>query len=127
MDFDQSSEVIIRLAQEVISIVRRIDPKWNRAFWRFESEECRFGSNMSYEHPSGVALVSAMAEAKAYDFLNNLGRQLWETEQEPDRRFCVCLLVVDSSLNYEVKFERTDMSKWRISKLNGGSGRPAGY
>ena len=126
MDFDRSTEVIVSLAQEVVGMMRRIEPSWSRSFWRFESEDARYGSNASYESPSGVTLVPALREEKAFNRLNELGRQLWESEADPAKRFSVCLLVVDSSLNYEVKFERSDMSRWRITKLNGASGLPAG-
>jgi hypothetical protein len=126
MDFDRSSEVIVALAQEVVAMTRRIDPLWSRAFWRFESEDSRYGSNSSYVAPSGVTLIPTVSEGATFNRLNHLGRQLWESEADPSKRFCVCLLVIDSSLNYEVKFERSDMSKWRITKLNGASGLPAG-
>ncbi|QNN76931.1 hypothetical protein IAE60_13415 [Pseudoxanthomonas mexicana] len=126
MDFDKSSEIIISLAREVVSMVRRIDPDWTRAYWRFESEESRFGSNASYETRSGVELVSALRESSTYSRLNDLGRQLWGAEPVPEKRFLVCLLIVDAQLDYEVMFERQDLSKWRITKLDGASGRPAG-
>jgi hypothetical protein len=126
MDFDRSSKVIVALAQEVVAMMRRIDPSWSRAFWRFESEDSRYGSNSSYEGPSGVTLIPTLGEGPAFNRLNHLGRQLWESESDPNKRFSVCLLVIDSSLNYEVKFEKSDMSKWRITKLNGASGLPAG-
>jgi hypothetical protein len=126
MNFDQSSEVIVALAQEVVAMMRRIGSSWSRAFWRFESEGSRYGSNSSYTGPSGVTLISTLSEGAAFNRLNQLGRQLWESEADPNKRFAVCLLVIDSSLNYEVTFERSDMSKWRISKLNGASGLPAG-
>jgi len=126
MDFDRSAEVIVALAQEIVVMMRRIDPSWIRAFWRFESEDFRYGSNSSYEGPSGVTLISALKESAAFNRLNQLGRQLWESEADPNKWFSVCLLVIDSALDYEVKFEKSDMSKWRITKLNGASGLPAG-
>ena len=126
MDFDKSSDIITRLAQEVASMTRRVDPGWTRAYWRFESESSRFGSNASYETKSEINLISALRESASYGRLNDLGRQLWESELLPEKRFCVCLLIVDARLDYEVKFERTDMSKWRITKLDGATGRPAG-
>lgn len=126
MDFDASTEVIVKLGQEFITMIRRIDPSWSHAYWRFESEEFRYGSNASYESLAGIKLVDTLAETAVFNTLNELGRQLWLTEPEQKRRFCVCLLVVDSNFNYELKFERQDMARWRITKLNGASGRPAG-
>lgn len=34
--------------------------------------------------------------------------------------------MVDSSFEYEIKFEYEDMNRWRISKFDGGTGIPAG-
>jgi hypothetical protein len=39
----------------------------------------------------------------------------------------VALLIVDSTFNYEVKYEYEDSSRWAISKVGGGSGIPVGY
>lgn len=38
----------------------------------------------------------------------------------------VLLLSVDSQLNYDVKFEFEDVNRWKITKLNGATGLPAG-
>jgi hypothetical protein len=38
----------------------------------------------------------------------------------------VLLLIIDASLKFDGKFEWIDLNAWRITKLNGGSGRPAG-
>ena len=126
MNVDRRSPLVIALAKEFIGLVKRIEPSYRRAFWRFESEESRFGSNASFESSRGVLLVGALKEGSTYAKLNSIGRQLWEAEADQAKRFCVCLLVVDAAFDYELKFERTDMSKWRISKLDGASGIPEG-
>jgi len=126
MDFDSAAESVIGLAQEFISLVRQLDPTWTRAFWRFESEELRYGSNASYVSPNGVFLVPALKQRVAIDALNEMGRKLWASEPDSAKRFCVCLLLVDSNFSYEIKFERQDLSKWRITKLDGATGLPAG-
>ena len=124
MDFDKSSEVVVALAKEFISAIRRIDPNWNRAFWRFESEDYRFGSNASYVTPDGVSLISTIKEKVLFESMNLLGRSLWESESDPEKRFCVCLLSIEDNFDYEIKFERENMSRWRITKLDGKSGIP---
>lgn len=126
MDLDKSSEAVVALAKEYISAVRRIAPTWTRAFWRFESEEFRFGSNASYETPDGVFLVDPMKEGALFKAMNSLGRELWESEADAKKRFSVCLLSANNTFEYEIKFEREDISKWRISKLNGKTGIPEG-
>lgn len=39
-------------------------------------------------------------------------------------RFRVLLLTVDSSFDYEIRFENADPLRWRITKMDGGSGIP---
>lgn len=126
MNFDRSSETVVALAKEFISAIRRIAPTWSRAFWRFESEDFRFGSNASYVTPDGVFLVPTLKEGALFDAMNSLGRQLWECEPDPRKRFCVCLLRIENTFDYEITFEREDLSKWRITKLDGKSGIPEG-
>ena len=74
----------------------------------------------------GVTLISALNEGQLFDDLNDLRRQLWNFESDPSRKFCVCLLVVSSDFDYEIKFEQHDKNKWRITKLDGKSGIPEG-
>lgn len=42
------------------------------------------------------------------------------------RAMAVGLLIVDSNLSYEFKFEHVNMDRWRISKMRGGTGVPEG-
>lgn len=124
MNLDRSSAFVIGMVQELVATVRRLNPAWTRAFWRFESEELRYGSNASYVDSAGANLISAIREQRFYDTMNASGRKLWESQV--GGAFRVCLLVIDSSLNYEMKFEMQDVSKWRITKSDGGTGMPEG-
>lgn len=126
LDLGKSSEVVVALAKEFMSAIRRISPTWKRAFWRFESEEFRFGSNASYVTLDGVYLVPAIKEGALFDAMNSLGRKLWECESDPTKRFCVCLLSIEDNFDYEIKFETEDLSKWRITKVGGKTGVPEG-
>lgn len=126
MDFDGASPVVIALAKELIAAMQRINPTWERAYWRFVSAEKQYGSNASYSASSAVTLISTLSESQLFHNLNDLGRQLWESESDPNRKFCVCLLVVSSDFDYEIKFEQRDKHKWRITKLDGRSGIPEG-
>lgn len=123
---DKSAKVIVELAQEFISAIQRISPKWKRAYWRFESEEFRFGSNASVVTPDEVLLVDPFREKALFEAMNSLGRRLWELESEHQKEFCVCLLRVENTFDYDIAFEREDPEKWRITKLDGGSGIPEG-
>ena len=126
MDFDASTELVVKLGREFITLIRRLDPSWSHAYWRFEAEEFRCGSNASYKGDAGINLIDTVKEHAVFNTLNELGRQLWLTESEKEKRFAVCLMIVDSTFDCELKFERKDMAKWRITKLNGASGLPAG-
>lgn len=126
MNFDGASPVVIALAKEFIAAMQRINPSWERAYWRFVCSDDQYGSNASYTVSSGVTLISALNEGQLFDDLNDLGRQLWNFERDPSRKFCVCLLVVSSDFDYEIKFEQHDQNKWRITKLDGKSGIPEG-
>lgn len=126
MNLDHSSALVVEIAKEFLTLLRRIAPTYEQGFWRFRCLESQFGSNASYVEANNVSLVSAVREANSFERLNNLGRQLWELESDNQKRFLVCLLVVDSSFNYKLHFESTDISKWEITKLNGNNGIPSG-
>lgn len=75
----------------------------------------------------GVFLIDSFEEPDFFVVMNSMARKLWEAEPDPSKRFRVCLLVIDSSFDYTLKFENSDPSKWRITKLDGGTGLPIGY
>lgn len=126
MDFDGATPVVISLARELITAMQRINPSWERAYWRFVSTDEHYGSNASYSAATEVTLISTLKESQLFENLNNLGRQLRNSECDPSRKFCVCLLVVSSNFDYEIKFEQRDENRWRITKLDGKSGMPDG-
>lgn len=126
MDLDGATPVVMSLAKELITAMQQINPSWERAYWRFVSTDDHYGSNASYSTATEVTLIATLEESKLFDRLNNLGRQLWNAERDPNRKFCVCLLVVTSSFDYEIKFEQRDENRWRITKLDGKSGLPDG-
>ena len=125
-DLERSSELVVDLAKEFMALLKRSAPAWQKGYWRFDSEEERYGSNASYVTSNGVFLIGAVREGRFYETMNTLGRKLWEAEPEVSKRFRLCLLIVDSTFDYELKFERSDSAKWRITKLDGASGIPAG-
>jgi hypothetical protein len=126
VNIDKSAAMIVELAKEFISVARRIAPAWSRAYWRFESQELRFGSNASVVTPEGVFLIDPLKEKALFETMNSIGRRLWDNEADLKKRFCVCLLRVENTFDYEILFEKEDVSKWRISKLDGKSGIPEG-
>jgi hypothetical protein len=122
----EASALIISMAREFISAMKRLDPNWTRAFFRFESDESHYGSNASYVTGADVLLVDPFSEKAFFDHMNNVGRELWEVMSKGGNPFCLCLLTVSSDLNYDVKFEQRDLTKWKINKANGNTGIPVG-
>lgn len=120
---DETTLTIIELAKEFIGIVRKIEPGWTKAYYRFRSEGFRFGSKSSYVVGSTAMLISAMKHAKFYESMNEKGVKLLSLMGKEKGVF---VLVVDSSFKYDVKFEWEDLQRWEITKMNGGTGVPDG-
>jgi hypothetical protein len=126
MDLDHATPIITALAKEFMTAMLRIDPDWERAYWRFESSAKEYGSNASYVAASEVSLISALDESDLFDELNALGRELWQAESLGEKRFLVCLLIITADFDYEIKFEWEHADRWWITKLDGKSGLPEG-
>ena len=123
---ESASKLVIDLAQLFLEQLPHIASDWTRAFFRFIATDDHYGSSASYVTPQDVMLVSAMKYGGFYDRMNDLGFQLRRETENNGRKFCVFLLVVDAAFNYEIKFEYRDIEKWKITKLDGASGMPAG-
>src|SRR5262245_5882750 len=102
MNYDQGSGIVVEMATRLMSLVQTLEPGWSEAFWRFDSEEARYGSNGSYATPEDVELIGAIDQGEFCDAMNELGRKLWLSEAVPSRRFRVCLLVVSKSRDYKI-------------------------
>ena len=74
-NIEQKSELVIALAREFITLVQRIAPTWKQGFWRFESEDARYGSNASYVDAKGVFLIDTFEEEDCFDLMNSLARK----------------------------------------------------
>ena len=102
MTDNAATAVVIELAKEFIGFMREIEPKWAKAFYRFRSEEGRYGSNASYVVDSNVSLIGALKHAGFYERMNASGAKLLETLGKSQGVF---LLTVDNEFNYDMKFE----------------------
>ncbi|MDF3196601.1 hypothetical protein [Pseudomonas sp. 1928-m] len=122
----ETSELVIEFAKTLINAMLSITPDWQRAFFRFEVSENHYGSNGSYTTSNAVRLFDPFKYEEIFDSANKIGNKLRQLTPKDGQQFCVCLLVVDSEFNYEVKYEYQDRYKWQISKLDGGSGIPVG-
>jgi hypothetical protein len=119
----ESSAVVIDLAKRFVELTAALDLNWSKAFCRFCQDGPMCGSSASYVAGSQVALVDPFENSRFFDDTNAKCQRLLKILGK-DR--AVVLLTVDSKLGYDVKFEYENMDRWRITKLNGGTGMPAG-
>jgi hypothetical protein len=92
----EASVVIIDLAKEFVELVRKLEPKWSKAYYRFRSEGMRYGSNGSYIVDSTAVLIGAIRHASFYSSMNDKGAKLVATLGKESGVF---LLVTDSNFD----------------------------
>ena len=118
---DVATAVVIELAKEFMALMRELEPKWSTAYYRFRLEGARYGSNASYVNDSNVSLVGALKWAGFYERMNAHGAKLLEILGKTQGVF---LLTIDGQFNYDIKFDWENLSRWEITKVNGGTGLP---
>lgn len=123
---EQSSEIVVALARNFIGLLQTGMSGWQRAFFRFDADHLKYGSIASYERNGQVNLIDPFEAGDFYPAMNEMACELREALGRSKPKFCVLLLTVDSSFDYEIKFENVDPSRWQISKMDGGSGIPIG-
>lgn len=121
--YENQSEVVIEMAKSTIDLVKAIDPAWRKAYLRFYMDGGESGANGSYANASAVNLLGTLDHAGYYGSMHSLGEQLFRLLQKERG---VLLLAVDANFDYEIKFDWTNLDRWRITKLNGSSGVPEG-
>jgi len=119
----EASAIVVDLAKRLIAFMRDLDPSWKKAYFRFSSEGFKHGSNGSYVAESKVSLIDPFESGVFFDRMNASSIELLKLLGK-DRG--VLLLSADSTFDYEMKYEFQDMGRWRITKLDGGTGIPEG-
>ena len=123
MDMKTESEIVIDIAREFMELIPELAPTWSKAYFRFSMDVSGHGSNASYASGSSVVIIDPFKNATFFAKANAKGVELLNKLQ---KKRGVVLVQIDSNFNYEVKFEFDDLERWRISKLNGGTGIPQG-
>lgn len=113
----------VGLAKALVKLVQEVEPDWRNAYMRVSLREGGVEAKASYVHASGAEIFDVLQHKDFFHSATREGRELMAALGK-DRG--VFLLVVDSNLNYEFKFESANMDRWRISKLRGGTGVPEG-
>ena len=126
MTDQNNDEIVIEMAKTFMDLLQRDVPEWSRAFFRFEADHLKMGSNASYVAAGNVSLLSALRNSDFFSRMNDLAWTLCGRMGSVEQGFCVLLLSVNSSFDFNVDFERADPGRWRISKLGGASGLPLG-
>lgn len=121
--YDESTPVVIDIAKTFIKLVREIEPKWNKAYFRFRIQESDSETKGSYVHGNEVELISVFKHRNFFDSIDEKGRNLMAILGNAEGVF---LLTVNSNNAYEINFEYKDMNRWKIDKLDGGTGIPEG-
>jgi hypothetical protein len=117
------TELVVEIAKEFIALLQVTGGGWTKGFFRFKSEDTVYGSNASYIAGDAVFLIGAIKNKHFYERANRISRDLIESF---DKTYGVLLLTVDSTFDYEIKFEWSNLDKWEISKIDGGTGVPVG-
>ena len=120
---DPKSELIFELTRKLITLVNAQHLGWNRAFYRFCNEPSHYGSNASYVVGAEATLVDSMRVGNVLREMNEMARKLFALLGKEQG---VLLLIVDPPRDFDVKFEYQDLERWKITKLDGATGIPAG-
>jgi len=120
---DEATPLVVEIAKGFNSLVRGIEPNWQKAYLRFCSHETSSEAKGSYVHESGVEIIDVLKHKQFFHRMVRIGQELLAALGKAEGVF---LLVTDSNFNYEIKFEYQDMNRWRITKLGGRTGIPEG-
>jgi len=118
-----SSAEVVGLAKELAEFACRLEAGWTMAYFRFSFEPTRLGSVVSYAARGNVLLIDPRRNADFFSSMNARGEQLFQLLNKDKG---IILVSVNRELDFDVKFEFDDLGRWKISKLNGGTGLPEG-
>ena len=123
----EGARVQIDLVRAVVEHMRATDDTWKEAFVRFQALDRVTTAKASYVAERGVFIVDVIQARLFMKEVQTFGERLVGLASEDGNTACLFLLAVDCKLRYEFVYEWTDFDRWRISKLDGGTGRPEGF
>lgn len=123
MDSEKTTTLLVDTARRFTRLLREAYPDWTKGYLRLSASGMVAESKASFVRPDGVEIVDVLKHASFFHEVSAVANELLAVLCMPEGVF---LLIVDSKLDYEVRFEYVDQTKWRISKLGGGSGIPEG-
>lgn len=124
---DQATTLISDLARHVVGYMRTTFPTWQEVYVRIDTPtDSQRGARVSYVDANGVTIIDVMEHRALIAGVIDIAPQLRESLANNGRKFCVGLFRANAELDYRVDFEWTDLNKWAITKLRGGTGLPVG-
>ena len=118
---ERETDLIIQLAKLFIDEMHDLQPAFERAFFRFHTEERMYESSASYTTSSDAFIISAVMRDEFFEEMEKISLDLLsEMQKNP----ALILLTIDKDFDYEIQFEYKDMEKWQLSLIDGGTGIP---
>ena len=121
---EKESEVVIAMAKAFMDLMCRIDPEWQKGFFRFSLAPGRSGSVASYVARSNATIIDPFKNSQFFDAMNDNGSLLMSLL---NKEAGVFLVSISNDFTYKVDFDFSAPDRWRISKFNGGAGIPEGF
>jgi hypothetical protein len=118
-----ATAAIQEMAKDFIRCLHRVAPDFERAFFRFRLEPAAYGSNASYVSGAAVLLLDPFENSAFFEAANERARSLLHNFGKTQG---VALLTVDAAFDYKIDFDWYDLDRWKITKVDGASGIPAG-
>jgi hypothetical protein len=118
-----ANAVVMELAKGAIDLMEGGHSQWERAFFRFSAEPGMTDGSGSYVANGKVELLSPLANRSFWAWFDGRGRELLQVLGKPSGVF---LLIVTAEFDFRILYEWDDCKRWRITKLDGASGMPAG-
>ncbi len=123
MAVNDATPILMDILQSFVSVLGELEPQWQKAYLRVVSSDSSTEVKGSYVHPSGVDIIDVR---KCKPFFHSMPDKVEAFLNALEKEEALFLIMVHSNLEYDVKFEFSDMSKWKITKMDGRSGIPEG-
>jgi hypothetical protein len=116
------------LTKEFVHLMNEAQPGWSRAFVRFEATENSYGSQgPSYEQDSEMRILDSMKHPARSTLLRWMGEQVQRLFLLQRTPRAVLVLAVTPDGRCEMKYEYRNLSRYRITLIDGGTGIPEGF
>lgn len=125
--YKTQAKITITLAKTFISYMNGFNEPWDKAYFRFHMSDNHYGCSGSYSLNGSAKLIGVFENEELYDSLESIALQLHEVMKKKvcTGGFRVALLTITSDFDFDIKYEYTDINKWKITKID-SNGIPIG-